>query len=173
MELHEALSHIAEIRSRIAATERFRGYRAAPIAFSGVCAIVVACFQSRLVPEPLADIPGYLSLWITTAVLGFTAAGWGIWARHRHGEDRLCRQLTFLAVGQFVPCLVAGALITAMIVRHAPEHVPVLPGIWQVLFSLGVFASYRLLPRPIVLVGLFYLCSGAYQLRLVGSAESL
>ena len=38
MELREALTQIAEIRTRMAETERFRGYRAAPIALSGLIA---------------------------------------------------------------------------------------------------------------------------------------
>ena len=39
VELHEALSHIAEIRSRAAAAERFRGYRAVPVGTSGLVAV--------------------------------------------------------------------------------------------------------------------------------------
>ena len=42
MELREALCQIEEIRDRIAATEQFHGYRAIPIALSGVIAMVAA-----------------------------------------------------------------------------------------------------------------------------------
>ena len=33
--------------------------------------------------------------------------------------------------------------------------------LWSILFSLGVFASCRLLPRPVVGVAVYYLLSGA------------
>ena len=35
-----------------------------------------------------------------------------------------------------------------------------LPGLWQILFSLGVFASCRLLPRAMFLVATFYMACG-------------
>jgi hypothetical protein len=41
-----------------------------------------------------------------------------------------------------------------------------LPGLWQVLFSLGVFASCRLLPRATFGVGVFYLAAGLACLAL-------
>lgn len=166
MELREALSHIAEIRARAAASERFRGYRALPIATSGVLAIFAALLQPHIVPNPAADLGGYLVLWLTTAVVGAAAAGSGIAFRHRAGREPLARELTLLAVGQFAPCLAAGALVTAALARHAPEFGWALPGLWQVMFALGVFASCRLLPRAVVGIGVFYLLAGTANLVL-------
>ncbi|MGL6096692.1 MAG: hypothetical protein ACRC7O_12960, partial [Fimbriiglobus sp.] len=121
MELHEALSQIAEIRTRVAATERFRGYRAVPVAASGGLAFFAAFVQPILVPNPVENLAGYLGLWVGTAVLAAAAAGSGVVARLRSPSDPLGRELTRLAVGQFLPCLAAGALVTAAVVRHAPE----------------------------------------------------
>ena len=42
MELRDALSHIAEIRLRMAETELFRGYRSLPVAMSGLLAALSA-----------------------------------------------------------------------------------------------------------------------------------
>jgi hypothetical protein len=166
MELREALSQIAEIRSRVAATERFGGYRAAPVAVTGLIAIIVALLQSKLVPDPHANTFQYLILWLLTAVVCGLVAGSGIWLRYHRGPNRLAKQLTWLAVGQFAPCLVAGALVTFVVVRHTPAHTALLPGLWQVLFSLGVFASCRLMPRAIAAVGLIYLISGVWNIAL-------
>ncbi len=47
-----------------------------------------------------------------------------------------------------------------VVVRFAPLSVWMLPGLWQVIFSLGVFASCRFLPRQMFLVGMWYLASG-------------
>ena len=35
-----------------------------------------------------------------------------------------------------------------------------LPGLWQIFYSLGIFASCRLLPRPTFWVAVFYLGTG-------------
>ena len=164
MELHEALSQIAEIRSRVAATERFRGYKAGPVAASGALALLAAMAQPVLIPDPTGNLGAYLALWVGTAILGMAAAGSGIVARLRSAEDPLGRELTRLAVGQFLPCIVAGGLVTLIIARHAPDVAWILPGLWQVLFSLGVFASCRLLPRATVGIGVFYLLAGAVNL---------
>jgi hypothetical protein len=164
MELREALSHIAEIRARAAAAERFRGYRAVPVGTSGVLAVFAAAAQPFLVPNPAADVPGYLALWVTTAVVGAAAAGSGLLFRHWSARHPLSRELTRLAVGQFAPCLAAGALVTLAVARHAPEVAWTLPGLWQVSFALGMFASCRLLPRATVGVAVFYLLAGAFNL---------
>jgi hypothetical protein len=173
VELREALSQIAEIRSRVAATERFDGYRAAPVALTGLLAVVVALLQPRLIPDPQADVTAYLTLWLGTAVVGGIVAGSGIWLRYSRSTNRLAKQLTWLAVGQFAPCLIAGAVVTLMIVRHAPTHAVLLPGLWQVLFSLGVFASFRLMPRAIAVVGVVYLTAGAVNLAFASGPAAM
>jgi len=166
VELRDALSQIAEIRSRVAAAERFRGYRAGPVAVTGLLAVVAAAAQPLLVPNPTDEVSHYLWLWLSTAVLAAAVAGSGIWLRHSRTTDRLTKELTWLAVGQFAPCLVAGAVVTVVLLRYAPQHAALLPGLWQVFFSLGVFASFRLLPRAIAAVGVVYLLSGAVNLSL-------
>ena len=167
MELQEALTQIAEIRVRAAAAERCRGYRARPIAASGLLAVLAASVQPILVPDPASDLTGYLGLWVTTAVFAAVVAGSGIVARHWSGRHPLERELTMLAVSQFAPCLAAGGLVTIALARFAPEVGWLLPGLWQVLFGLGIFASARLLPRAIVSVAVLFLLAGTVNLALV------
>ena len=131
MELRDALSQIAEIRSRVAAAERFRGYRAVPVAITGVLAVLAAAVQPLLIPTPAEQVGGYLWLWLSTAVVAAAVAGSGIWLRHRRTTDRLTKELTWLAVGQFAPCLFAGAITTVVLLRYAPQHAALLPGLWQ------------------------------------------
>jgi hypothetical protein len=168
VELREALSQIAEIRARAAAAERFRGYRAVPVGTSGGLAVLAAAFQPLLVPDPATNVAGYIALWVTTAAVGAAAAGSGLLVRHWSARHPLSRELTRLAVGQFVPCLAAGALVTLVVVRHAPEFARMLPGLWQVIFALGMFASCRLLPPATVAVAVFYLLAGTVNLAVSG-----
>ena len=164
MELHEALSQIAEIRTRLAETESFRGYRAFPVAVTGGIAVLAAAAQATLVPDPAGHLLGYLGLWTAAAITAMAVAGSGIWLRLRSADNPVGRELTRLAVGQFLPCLAAGAMVTVAVTVHSPQFGWALPGLWQVLFSLGIFASCRLLPRAIVGVGLFYLTAGTLNL---------
>ena len=41
-----------------------------------------------------------------------------------------------------------------------------LPGLWQIIFSLGVFASCRCLPRLMYLVGGWFLLTGLASIAL-------
>ena len=61
---------------------------------------------------------------------------------------------------EFLPTIVAGLLLTVVIARDSANAVWMLPGLWQVIFSLGIFSSCRLLPRPMFAAGLWYLTSG-------------
>jgi len=173
MELREALDSIATIRRRMAETEVFRGYRALPVAVSAILALAAGFVQPTLVPRPEQDVPGYVGLWSVVALLSIGAAGLAMFLRDRVAGTSLTRPVTWLAIGQFVPCLVAAAAITAVIVRIAPESAWLLPGLWQVFFSQGVFASCRLLPRPAFGVGVFYLATGIVTLVAARGDQAL
>lgn len=160
MELHEALSQISEIRQQMARNEVFRGYRALPVAFSGVLALMAAILQATFIRDPHQEIGLYLGLWIGTAVLSAMIAGGEMAIRMRWPGSALRREITWLAIEQFVPSLAAGALLTLVLTRTATEALWMLPGLWQILYSLGVFASCRLLPRATFGVAVFYLISG-------------
>jgi hypothetical protein len=160
MELRDALTQISEIRQQMARTEVFRGYRAMPVAFSGVLAVAAALFQAAFIPDPSRQVTAYLTLWVATAAVSALLAGAEMAMRAWNSTSPLTREMTALAVEQFVPCVVAGGLLTAVLCRFAPEGLWMLPGLWQILFSLGVFASCRLLPRATFGVATFYLAAG-------------
>jgi hypothetical protein len=166
MELHEALTQITEIRRQMAQTEVFRGYRAAPVACSGLLAFAAAWIQFVWIPDPADQLGAYLGLWIGAAVVSALAAGAGMTFGTLNPTSAWRRRITWLAVEQFVPCLVAGGLVTAVIALYIPQSLGMLPGLWQVLFSLGVFASCRLLPKATFFVAVFYLISGIVCLAL-------
>jgi hypothetical protein len=77
------------------------------------------------------------------------------------------------ATEQFVPAVVAGLLLTVVVVRGTPREEWMLPGLWEIAFSLGVFASRHFLPRPIFAVGLWYLVAGLSCLALQAQAHQL
>jgi hypothetical protein len=106
-------------------------------------------------------------------VISVVAVGAETIARTRRVHSGLAQEMIQAAVEQFLPAGLAGALLTAALTRFAPESVWMLPGLWQIVFSLGVFASGRFLPRPILLVGAWYLATGACCLGLARGAHAL
>ena len=171
MELHEALSQISAIRQQMARSEVFRGYRSITVGFSGVLGLLGAAFQSRWVPSPETELGRYLCLWLGVAVVSLIVAGAELYCRAHRAGPGLARQMTLLAVGQFLPCVVVGALLTSCIYHGAPQVAWMLPGLWSLVFGLGVFASYRLLPQQVFWVGSFYVLCGCLCL-LWGQGEN-
>src|SRR4051812_42796029 len=101
MELREALSQISEIRQQVARTEVFRGYRAVPVAVSGVLALVGAVLQHLLIANPRENYLGYLALWVGCAGLSLVATGIEMALHFRRKVSPLRLQMAKLAVGQF------------------------------------------------------------------------
>jgi hypothetical protein len=166
MDLREALTQIYEIRQQVAQTEVFRGYRAATVALTGMVAIIGALAQSVWIPDPAHEIPAYLSLWIGAAVFGMAVTGAEMLWRCRQSWSSHTILTHTLAVGQFLPAIIAGGLVTLALAWAAADALWLLPGLWSIFFSLGIFASFRLLPRATFLVAVFYLVVGLVNLAL-------
>ena len=74
-----------------------------------------------------------------------------------------------MAVEQFLPSAITGFFLTIVLVRFVPTAQWMLPGLWQIIFSLGVFSSCRFLPRPMLAAGAWYLLTGLTCLALDGN----
>jgi hypothetical protein len=164
MELRQALTQVAEIREHLARTEIFRGYRSLTVGFSGLVGLTAATLQAFMLPKPNERLGDYLALWIGAAVISLAVVGAEMWFRVRTVRTELARQATIFAVEQFMPSLVAGGLLTLVIARDASESAWMLPGLWALMFSLGIFASCRLLPHAVFFVGAWYLVGGILAL---------
>ncbi len=173
MELREALAQISVIRDQIARTETFDGYRSVTVASTGLLAIVGAAVQSLGIPKPTAEPERYLALWIGVAVVGATLAGIELIVRCQRAGSQTSARLTRIAVVQFLPCLVVGALVTGVLKTVAPESLWMLPGLWSLLFALGVFSSAPLLPKGVLAVACYYLIAGVFCLALSKQASPL
>ena len=160
MHLDEALRQISDIRHQMARSEVFRGYRSMTVGFSGAAGLLAAALQPQWVASPASELGRYLGLWLGVAAASVTVAGTEMFWRARGAGAGLARQRTLLAVEQFLPCVVVGALLTLCIYRSASDVAWMLPGLWSLVYGLGVFASYRLLPRQVFWVGSYYILCG-------------
>lgn len=172
MELDEALARVSEIRAHVARVETFRGFRSVTVAFSGVLTLLGAVWQAVWIPDPAHDIAAYLTLWIGIALVSLTATGVEMGLRCYRAASPWTKRLTVMVVEQFLPCILAGALLTLVLVLYSWNSLWMLPGLWSMLFGLGVFAACRLLPRPIFWVAAYYVIAGAHCLALANGASA-
>ena len=167
-DLYKALAEIDVIRGQMARVVEFRGYGPATIAVTGVLALLAAALQAHWLKNPERGIDAYLAIWIATAAVSVIIIGIETITRTRRVHSGLAREMIHSALAQFLPAIVAGLLLTVVLVRAAPQSLWMLPGMWQVIFSLGVFSSCQFLPRPIFAVGVWYLATGLICLALGG-----
>jgi hypothetical protein len=172
-ELRDALDQIAEIRQQVARTVMFRGYRALPVALSGLLAFATAGLQIVALPDANDRPFAFFALWIGTACLSVLATAVELICRLRRFASALERDKSLQAASQFAPCLVAGALLMLVLWRFAPESVWMLPGLWAMFFGLGIFASWRFLPQAVGGVGMYYLVAGLMCLILARGEAAL
>jgi len=169
-DLDKALADITAIRSQIARGTEFRGYGPVTVAATGLLALFAAALQAVLLPDPAAGTFSYLMLWTGMAALAVVITGAEMIARTRRIHGGFADEMLYAAVEQFIPAGVAGMLLTVVLYRFAPQGLWMLPGLWQVIFSLGVFASRAALPRGMFAVGVWYLAAGLATLSLSSGA---
>jgi len=165
-DLYKALGDIRSIRRQMAHSTEFRGYGPATLAATGIVAALAASAQALWLPDPANRIAAYLGLWIATAVLSAVLTGTQMYARTRRIHSGLSNEMVRMAVEQFLPAAGTGLLVSIALAHFAPSSFWMVPGLWQVIFSLGIFSSCRFLPRPILRAGAWYLFSGLISIAL-------
>jgi hypothetical protein len=172
-DLDKALADIFAIRSQIAAGTAFRGYGPAAVAATGGLALLTAILQYLWLDDPTGHPMAFLAGWATAALV----SGGMIWtemqARSRRHHSGLADAMVLQAVEQFLPAGAAGVLLAVMLWKFAPENLWMLPGLWQLLVSLGVFASVRSLPRTVAFAGAWYFVAGFGCLLLASQTHAL
>jgi hypothetical protein len=172
-DLSQALAEINAIRAQVARGTQFRGYGPRSIAASGVLALIVAAVQSWYVKDAGADARLFLAVWVATAAVSVAMAAVETMARARRVHSGLAAEMVQSAVEQFLPAAIVGVLLTGALLFAAPKDLWMLPGLWQLIFSLGIFASCQFLPRQMFGVGLWYLGAGLACLIIAGTSRTL
>lgn len=153
MDVREALESIALIRRRIREPEIGQVYRALPATICSLLALLGGLLQALLVPDPLENLVAYVSIWSAMAFVGLSFTAVSVTSR-----DGL--KSAWAALTPFAPCLLAGVGLTYAMLRYHPQSAMMLPGLWQILFALGVYQACRFLPRDALGVAGFYMFSG-------------
>ena len=168
-DLNRALGDISSIRRQMARSTEFHGYGPATLAATGAIAVAAAGVQAVWLPDQANHLAAYLGIWVSTAVLSAGLIGMQMHTRTRRIHSGMADEMIRMAVEQFLPSAGAGELVALVLVRYVPAAAWMLPGIWQVIFSLGVFSSCRFLPRPIAAAGAWYLLTGLFCISLANT----
>ena len=159
-DLERAMLDIAEVRDRLAMSQRFRG-------ISGVAAIASGCFASPRAcckrcslrfPRSGYEARVYASIWLVcgTAAMIVNYASIAHWfVSDASARDRWQTRTVGLAI---LPAIALGAALTlAIVTRGAFSY---LPGVWYGCYGVGLFASRTMLPRDVLPIAAFFLVAG-------------
>ena len=172
MDVPKALDQIAAIHEQMAKGEVYRGYRSVPLAASGVIGVLAAWLQPPLVGA--GDPVGFVLYWTAVAAAAALVGLSEIIYAYAMEDDAAARRKTRRVIGQFLPSMVGGALITICFTHLSPSSlVPLLPGLWAVCFGIGTFASRPYLPKASGWVALFYYAAGFVLLWIARGPEPL
>lgn len=172
-ELRQALNEINAIRAQVARGTEFRGYGPVSIASSGVLALLVAAVQSYGFHDAGRDPASFLLVWIATAAVCVALTTVETVRRARRVHSGFAMRMIHAALEQFLPSIAVGIALTVVVTCVARDEMWMLPGLWQLVFGLGVFASCRFLPRQMFAVGVWYLVAGLTCLTLAGGPRTL
>jgi hypothetical protein len=172
-DLDKALADIFAIRNQIAAGTAFRGYGSATVAATGGLALLTTLLQFLWLQDPTGQPLMFFSAWAATALVSGALIWVEMQARSRRHHSGLADAMVHQAVEQFLPAGVAGASLAVMLWKFAPETLWMLPGLWQVFVSLGIFASVRSLPRTVAFGGAWYIVTGFATLLLASQSHAL
>jgi hypothetical protein len=172
-DLQKALADIGSIRQQLAAGTMFRGFGPAVIAATGVLALATAVAQSVWLDDPTGHPGAFLAGWIATSIISAALIGAEMVARTRRHHSGLADAMLMNAIEQFLPAGAAGAAIALVLLWFAPETLWILPGLWQVLVSLGLFAAMRSLPRTVAWAAAWYFTAGIAVVTLSSQTQGL
>jgi hypothetical protein len=172
-DLDKALADIFVIRSQIAAGTAFRGYGPAAVAVTGGLALLTTIVQFFWLDDSTANPLPFFGFWAATAVVSASLIWIEMRARSRRHHSGLADAMVTQAIEQFLPAGAAGAAFAALLWQFAPDTLWILPGLWQVLVALGIFASVRTLPRTVAMAGAWYFVAGFTVLLLASQSHAL
>lgn len=177
--IHQALSDVADIRAQLNRTEAYRGFRSTAVGISVLVVLAGAIVQNAYAEEPALQIDSYLKIWFVVAAVNICVAGVEMFVRSRISKNHLVNKMHWSLVTQMAPCCVMGFVLTLLISEHAFEQTSsesgllwALPGLWSMSYALGLFSCQRQLPEQAKAVAAYMLMAGVLLLVLNWSTRT-
>jgi hypothetical protein len=169
MDVPRALAQIAEIHAVLARADVYRGYRSVPLAASGLVGVAAAWMQPLAIGS--GDPVAFVRYWMCVAALAGAVGGSEVLYNYVVNDDPAARRRTRQVTGQFLPSVLAGAIVTISLLHLEAALVPLLPGLWAICFGLGAIASRPFLPPATTWVAAYYYIAGIVLLWIAGAPD--
>ncbi len=171
MQLHEALSDIAEIKAVLDRNQSYRGFRSIAIGISAALVLLGAFVQLHY---DITRFPSrYLQVWLCVATASLAVTVVEMIVRGRISNDLVVWKMHGRVATSLAPSFFVGALVTAALVIDtrntltlSRDNVWLLPGVWALIYSLGLFNCCNLLHRTTRFAACYFLISGFLYLVL-------
>ncbi|MEZ5319774.1 MAG: hypothetical protein R2752_20400 [Vicinamibacterales bacterium] len=157
-EVTRALEQIEAIHDHLARGHIYRGWRPVPVAASGLVGLGAAAWQPAVQSAP--DANAFAMFWLVAAAVAMAIGCAEIVWHYAWRARAVDRRQTRFVLGQFLPALVAGLVASFALLSQPAPLVGLLPGLWALLFGVGIFAASPCLPRGSRGVALFYWTAG-------------
>lgn len=158
--LHQhAEEHLRFIRETMARAADFTAVPGLGGVLMGVTALVTAALSG-----PPGDRPAWLALWLADAGLAIAIGLVAVVRKARRSGVPLQGAATRRFALAFLPALVAGAVLTVLLVRSGLTAQ--LPGCWLLLYGTAVTSAGAFSVRPVPLMGGSFMGLGVLALAL-------
>jgi hypothetical protein len=138
--------------------------------WGGVAMGSIALLATFLVSRPsLAD--HWLVIWIASATVATAIGGAAMFRKARQLGERLSAGIGRRFLFSLIPPFVAAVALTAVLVQHQVIH-PI-PGVWLLLYGVGVVTGGTLSVRPVPVMGALFMLLGLVALASPASWANL
>jgi hypothetical protein len=165
------LAQISSIRAVLAENSRFLGLSPEFNLLMACLAVVISLLQVS-VPALQQDLV-FIAVWAAVLLASCAIAAWDVVARARRQHGSLAGTVLTTLLHKVLPFMLAIVGLTWVICSFSMQNLWLLPGLWQLLLGLMVFAALPSVPRGMVWVSVWYFASGMVVLALSAQSESV
>ena len=170
MQLRDALSDIADIRAVLDRNQSIRGFRSIAIGVSAGFVLLGSFLQLHLNVHNTPSL--YLDIWLCVAIASLLITAVEMIVRGRRSNEFAVWKMHGRVIGSLMPSFLAGAIVTAALIidlksnefRFFRPNMWLLPGIWSLIYSLGLFSCCTLLHRATRWAAVYFFIAGCIYL---------
>ena len=165
-DLDRALADLQTIKEQMARSTTFRGFGSEALLLTAAIAVLGGLFQARFVGD--GAFGTYVAYWLTIAAVSAGIISVEAVRRACALHPDMAGGILWSGLWQVLPPIFTGGVLAIVLSGAAPDAAWLLPGLWQILIALAVFAAVSALPAGMRLVGGWYLLSGFACIVLSG-----
>jgi hypothetical protein len=160
-----------DISEQLVKASVYRGYRSFYVGLSGIIGLMASYFAPQFVHE--VKSLSFVYYWGGVACANLILCGVCLGYQYFFKDTDYNRRKTRQILLQLAHTLGAGLIVCSIAFFVSREMIPILPGLWALIFGLGIFTMRPYLPDITVLAGYFYLAAALVLFLVAGTAPSL